>query len=85
MMSSIELNLMKLEVEFDVKPTKRQIKMAEMGFKVPLGKFRRPGWTGDIQFYLFHCEKHGLVYDYKHGHIPYVMCVQCFEESQDHT
>ena len=72
-----DLQLRAFELEFDRHITKLERKMVKIVGKVNLGGFRRPGWTGDIDFYLFKCETHGLVVDYAHGHSQTLSCPVC--------
>lgn len=74
-----EFQLMKLEVEFGVKPDAYQVKLAEQGIRVYLGDFMREGFKMPTPFYLWECPVHGLVYDYPHGYGRRFECPQCRE------
>lgn len=43
---------------------------------------KRPGWRGHLPFYVFKCEKHGLMIDYPHGFDERLDCIKCFEETR---
>ncbi|MHB1907712.1 MAG: hypothetical protein ACYCQJ_02430 [Nitrososphaerales archaeon] len=45
--------------------------------RASLGKHSLPGWTGELEFYLFRCEKHGVVIDYPHGTDEELRCSLC--------
>jgi len=53
---------------------------AEKGKMVCLGLESRPGWSGELPFYLFKCPHCGtLVKDYLHGFpgYEYLNCLEC--------
>ena len=81
-MIASEFNLMKLEVETGIKPTRFQKIMASIGIKVYLGHYQREGWEGPLPFYLFECPIHGLVYDHARGFRKRLECPHCREEAQ---
>ena len=72
-----------LEVETGIRLTPRQRSMAALGFKVPLGKHRKPDWTGDLPFYAFKCKLHGVVVNYPQGHAQILRCPECDRESRE--
>ena len=82
MITASELGLMKLEVEFNKKPTRYQCWLAELGINVYLGHYKRDGWKGELPFYLFECPIHGLVYNYPQGYNQRLECPICREEAQ---
>lgn len=45
--------------------------------RASVGKHSLPGWTGELEFYLFRCEKHGIVIDYPHGMGEELRCPVC--------
>lgn len=64
------------------KVSKAQKSRAIKGKKVYLGRETRPGWRGELPFYLFqcpNCEK--LVKDYPHSfpERQYLLCPECGE------
>lgn len=62
-----DLQIRAFEIEFDRLITRRERAMVKIVGKVNLGGFRRPGWTGTIDFYLFNCNTHGLVCNHLEG------------------
>jgi hypothetical protein len=50
------------------------IKMSSIGLK------HKPGWKGWIEVYRFDCPRHGVSYDYAHGHSQRLDCWMCVEE-----
>ncbi len=71
------LELRAFEIEFNRPITKRERSMVNIVGKVFLGNFIRPGWSGEIDFYLFMCDNHGLVADYPHFHSQILRCPLC--------
>jgi len=50
---------------------------------VYVGHETRPGWSGDLPFYVFKCPIHGLVKDYPHGFNDRLDCSTCLESLVD--
>ena len=71
-----------LEVETGICLTPMQRKMAGLGFKVPLGKHSKIGWSGELPFYASLCKKHGVVVNYPQGHGQILRCPVCDSESR---
>ena len=72
-----------LEVETGIRLTPMQHKMAALGFKVPLGKHRKPEWKDDLPFYAFKCKHHGVVVNYPQGRPQTLRCPKCERESRE--
>ena len=72
-----------LEVETGICLTPMQKKMAALGFKVPLGKHRKPDWKDDLPFYAFKCKRHGVVVNYPQGYAQILRCPECERESRE--
>ena len=49
--------------------------------RASLGKHSLPGWTGELEFYLFRCEKHGVIIDYPHGIDGELRCSLCTQRA----
>ena len=52
---------------------------------VSVGNYTRPGWSGDLTFYAFRCNTHGLVCDYPHGFEDRLDCPKCLEVKKNNT
>jgi len=52
---------------------------------VAVGNYIREGWSGDLTFYAFRCQKHGLVCDYQHGFDDVLSCPKCLDEKKSDT
>jgi len=56
--------------------------LANLGFKVLLKYERKPGWNGELPFYMFKCQNCKLLAcDYPHGfeERQYLSCPECGE------
>lgn len=38
---------------------------------------KRLGWSGQLPVYAVRCKKHGVFFDYPHGHRRYFVCPTC--------
>ncbi len=56
--------------------------MISLGFQVPVGKRRLPGWSGSFMFYAFKCHKHGVVIDRIYGYDDESCCQKCVDEKR---
>lgn len=54
--------------------------LLKCGLPVGIGKFQLEGWRAPIPWYLFECEKHGLVTNYRWGHSQKLICPECHKE-----
>ena len=45
---------------------KEEIKV-QLGFRVSIGKFKKPYWPGEAEFFIFKCHHGKLAIDYPHG------------------
>jgi hypothetical protein len=52
----------------------------ELGGYLYVGNERKDGWKETTPFYLFKCEKHGLVKNYASGHNGKLVCPECLKE-----
>lgn len=72
---------MNLQDALAVQKTPEHLKArARRGEKVYLGHETRPGWKGELPFYLFECSRcRMLVKDYPHGfpERQYLSCSEC--------
>jgi len=55
--------------------------LVRLGFSVYVGHRSKPGWTGELPFYAFRCNEHGVVIDYPHGFHGVLYCPLCMEAS----
>jgi hypothetical protein len=44
-----------------------------------IGNFRLPGWSDELPFYAFKCEKHGFVVNYPTGYEQRLICPFCVD------
>ena len=52
-----------------------------IGGRVYVGMKKKPHWTkGKLPFYVFRCQKHGLVEDYPHGWEDDLSCPECVKK-----
>ena len=52
------------------------------GHVVFLGNRIKLGWVGEMPFYAFRCEKHGIFEDYSHGYGNLLKCPECVPKSK---
>ena len=48
-----------------------------------IGHFSKPGWNGSLPFFMFKCEKHGIVTNYPMGFEATLRCPHCERERSD--
>lgn len=56
--------------------------MVNLGFDVPIGKRRLPGWDGALMFYAFRCPLHGIMTDSIPGYDDAPSCQKCVNEKR---
>jgi len=56
--------------------------MVSLGFNVPIGERRLPGWKGSLMFYVFKCPKHGIVVGRIYGYDDLPSCPNCIDEKR---
>jgi len=48
------------------------------GGRISLGKYSKPGWSGELDFFIFRCSRCGnLDIDYPHGFKSELCCHHC--------
>lgn len=58
----------------------QQFLVSIVGIPHCIGKYKLPGWTGSLGFYIFKCGNCGeLRIDYSHGWDGYLSCDPCLE------
>lgn len=50
---------------------------------IEIGEYTKPGWSGYLMFYAFHCPRHGYVVDYEHT--KGVCCPFCADEVREES
>lgn len=59
----------------------QKVKLSLFG-AAKIGKFKEnPEWIGELSFYAFRCNKHGIVINYKHGFHESLTCPKCLSHS----
>ena len=52
----------------------------KIGIPPSVGMYRHDGWSGCLEHYMIHCDKHGYLVTYKMGFSKRLSCWKCFEE-----
>lgn len=49
-----------------------------------IGFIKNPGWKGELPYYRFKCERHGIVENHVQGFSDELRCPRCQEENTLH-
>ena len=52
---------------------------------VYVGDKKEDGWEKPLPYFAFKCPKHGIVYDYPHGHKQRLECPLCRKERNEES
>jgi len=63
-------------------PLKAWLKLVILG-KTYLAHNTKPGWNGELPFYIAKCRQHGYFLDYPHGWSGYLHCPLCNSFKKD--
>ena len=66
----------------DPKPSAHQRLQVSIYGHVGIGKYTKPGWKDQMNFYLFLCKKHGYVTNNAKGYYERLECPKCFKEAK---
>lgn len=58
----------------------QRVKLRWTGW-VYVGDRTREGWSGNLPFYVFRCEEHGLIESFPQTHREYLSCPFCVKDS----
>ncbi|MDD1775817.1 MAG: hypothetical protein LUP94_00515 [Candidatus Methanomethylicus sp.] len=63
----------------EIELSKVQYMKLKLNQSICIGKRKKAGWSGEAQFYISTCERHGYFLDYQHGWKNHFQCPECYQ------